>query len=130
VRLGRAAHRPGVRLVILDEPFRGLDREKRKSLLARARRYWRDATLLCVTHDVGETMAFGRVLVVESGRVVEDDAPHALAARADSRYGALLAAEASVRAGMWSSSEWRRLRMEDGALVEEDWRERRLGRRA
>ncbi|HWS99782.1 MAG TPA: ATP-binding cassette domain-containing protein [Pyrinomonadaceae bacterium] len=130
VRLGRAAHRPGVRLVILDEPFRGLDREKRKSLLARARRYWGDATLLCVTHDVGETMAFGRVLVVEAGRIVEDGAPHALAARQGSRYSALLAAEASVRAGMWSSSEWRRLRMEEGALVEDDWRERRLERRA
>ncbi|HYG80169.1 MAG TPA: ATP-binding cassette domain-containing protein [Pyrinomonadaceae bacterium] len=130
VRLGRAVHRPRVRLVILDEPFRGLDREKRKSLLARARDNWRGATLLCVTHDVGETMAFGRVLVVEAGRIVEDGEPHALAAREGSRYGALLAAEKSVRAGMWSGSEWRRLRMEEGALVEEDWRERRLERRA
>jgi ABC-type bacteriocin/lantibiotic exporter with double-glycine peptidase domain len=130
VRLGRAVHRPGVRLVILDEPFRGLDREKRQSLLARARKYWRGATLLCVTHDVGETMAFGRVLVIEAGRIVEDGAPHALAAREGSRYGALLKAEASVRAGLWSSSEWRRLRMEDGALAEDDWRERRLERRA
>jgi ABC-type bacteriocin/lantibiotic exporter with double-glycine peptidase domain len=130
VRLGRAVHRPGVRLVILDEPFRGLDREKRQSLLARARRYWSGATLLCVTHDVGETMAFGRVLVIEAGRIVEDGAPHVLAAREGSRYGALLKAEASVRAGMWSSSEWRRLRMEGGALAEDDWRERRLERRA
>ncbi|HEY0378020.1 MAG TPA: ATP-binding cassette domain-containing protein [Pyrinomonadaceae bacterium] len=130
VRLGRAVHRPGVRLVILDEPFRGLDREKRQSLLARARRYWRGATLLCVTHDVGETMAFGRVLVVEAGRIVEDGEPHVLATREGSRYGALLKAEGGVRAGMWSSSEWRRLRMEDGAVAEDDWRGRRLERRA
>ncbi|MFO1353107.1 MAG: ABC transporter ATP-binding protein, partial [Gammaproteobacteria bacterium] len=40
VRLGRAMLRPGVRLVILDEPFRGLDREQRRALLAQARRYW------------------------------------------------------------------------------------------
>ena len=47
--------RPGVRLVILDEPCRGLDREQRRELLARTRQLWRQATLLCITHDVGET---------------------------------------------------------------------------
>src|SRR5207249_8550472 len=55
VRLGRAILRPGVRLVILDEPFRGLDREQRRELLTRARRLWKGVTLLCITHDVGET---------------------------------------------------------------------------
>jgi ATP-binding cassette subfamily B protein len=33
-RLGRGPLRPGVRLVILDEPFRGLDRQRRRELLA------------------------------------------------------------------------------------------------
>lgn len=130
VRLGRAVYRPGVRLVILDEPFRGLDREKRKSLLSRARQYWHGATLLCVTHDVGETLAFERVLVVEAGCIVEDGAPHLLAAQQGSRYSALLEAEAIVRAGLWSSSEWRRWRMEEGVLVEDGWRKQRLERRA
>ncbi len=37
VRIGRAMARPEVRLAILDEPARGLDRESRRSLLARAR---------------------------------------------------------------------------------------------
>ncbi len=82
MRLGRALLRPGARLVILDEPFRGLDREQRRELLARARRLWRGATLLCVTHDVGETLGFERVLVVEDGRIVEDGPPERLAARA------------------------------------------------
>lgn len=122
VRLGRAVYRPDARLVILDEPFRGLDREKRKSLLASARSNWREATLLCVTHDVGETMSFERVLVVEAGRIVEDGAPLQLAAQAGSRYSALLEAERSVREGLWSSSEWRRLNMDKGALVENRWR--------
>ncbi len=53
VRVGRALLRPDARLVILDEPFRGLDREQRARLLAAARSWWSDATLLCVTHDVG-----------------------------------------------------------------------------
>ena len=67
VRLGRAMRRPGVRLVILDEPCRGLDREHRCELLACARSLWREATLLCITHDVGETQAFDRVLVMAGG---------------------------------------------------------------
>ena len=37
VRFGRALGRPGTRLVILDEAFRGLDRTRRTALLARAR---------------------------------------------------------------------------------------------
>ena len=75
VRLGRAWSRSRPRLVILDEPFRGLDRERRRLLLCRARQHFQGATLLCVTHDVGETVDFDRVLVVEAGRVVEDGSP-------------------------------------------------------
>ena len=45
-------------LVVLDEPFRGLAREQRGELLARARRRWAGATLLCVTHDIHETEQF------------------------------------------------------------------------
>src|SRR5205823_46301 len=52
VRFGRAMLRKDARLVLLDEPFRGLDREKRCELLARAREYWRGSTLLCITHDI------------------------------------------------------------------------------
>ena len=37
VRLGRALNRKDVRLAILDEPFRGLDRAKRRALLVAAR---------------------------------------------------------------------------------------------
>jgi ATP-binding cassette subfamily B protein len=119
VRLGRAMLRRDARLVILDEPFRGLDREKRRVLMDRARELWSGATLLCVTHDVGETMSFERALVIEGGRIVEDDAPRALANRADSRYRQLLDAEISVRAGLWEAAEWRRLRMDGGRVAEE-----------
>lgn len=117
VRLGRAMLREGARLVILDEPFRGLERERRRSLLARAREHWRGATLICITHDVGETLSFGRVIVVEEGHVVEDDTPARLAARADSRYAALVAAEEQVRAGMWASAEWRRIALNNQRLA-------------
>jgi ABC-type bacteriocin/lantibiotic exporter with double-glycine peptidase domain len=118
VRLARALLRPRVRLALLDEPFRGLDREQRRELLARTRRLWRDATLLCVTHDVGETLDFARVLVIEDGRIVEDGPPARLAEQPKSRYASLLAAERDVRAGLWESPIWRRLRMERGRLTE------------
>jgi ABC-type multidrug transport system ATPase subunit len=115
--------RPGVRLVILDEPCRGLDREHRRELLARARQLWRQATLLCITHDVGETRAFDRVLVMEGGRIIEDGTPADLAGQPQSRYRALLDAEVAVRQGLWSHGRWRRLWLNAGRLVEDDCRE-------
>jgi ATP-binding cassette subfamily B protein len=116
IRLGRAMFRPEARLVILDEPFRGLDRQQRHALLRRARALWRDATLLCITHDISETQAFERVLVVEDGHVVEDDDPATLSEQPGSRYRALLEAENAVREGHWSSAIWRRVRLEAGFL--------------
>lgn len=118
VRLGRAMLRPFVRLAILDEPFRGLDRMRRRELLTRAREKWLGATLLCITHDVGETLSFERVLVVEGGRIVEDGAPPELAARRGSRYRSLLEAEEEVREKLWAGVDWRRLRLEKGQLSE------------
>lgn len=118
VRLGRAVLRTGVRLVILDEPFRGLDRERRRELLERARTLWRDATLLCITHDVAETLSFDRVLVIEGGRVAEAGVPGELARQPRSRYSDLLCAEEDVRTGLWGGSEWRRIRLESGELTE------------
>jgi len=118
VRFGRAWLRGDARLVILDEPFRGLDRARRHALLAEARRRWRGATLLCVTHDVAETAGFDRVLVVEDGMVAEDGAPADLAARADSRYARLLRAEADVRAKLGAGHGWRRLWLDGGRLLE------------
>ncbi|MGE0133271.1 MAG: cysteine peptidase family C39 domain-containing protein [Blastocatellales bacterium] len=120
VRLGRAMMKAGARLVILDEPFRGLDREKRRAMLERARELWHDATLLCITHDVGETLNFDRALVMDKGRIVEDAPAMELARRRDSLYRALLDQEEVVRGEMWVSDEWRRLRVNGGRVVEEE----------
>lgn len=117
VRLGRAMLRPKVRLVILDEPFRGLDRKRREELLSNSRHLWRDATLVCITHDVSETQGFERIIVVEQGRIVEDGEPAELVKRRGSRYGALLEAETAVRSELWNNPFWRRIRLEGGRLV-------------
>ena len=119
VRLGRALFRADVRLAILDEPFRGLDRTKRHQLLANARQHWQAATLLCVTHDISATQSFARVLVVADGQIVEDGAPATLAAQPHSYYRALLDAETAVQRTLWAGTDWRRLWLADGQLVEQ-----------
>lgn len=119
VRLGRALGRPTARLVILDEPFRGLDRERRATFLTRARERWLQATLICITHDISETATFSRVIVIEQGHVVEDDDPALLAQRVDSRYRALLDAEAALRVRLWTDPSWQRLRLRAGKIVDD-----------
>ena len=118
VRLGRAMLRPKIRLVLLDESFRGLDRESRHRLLAHARKAWPGATLLCITHDISATRSFERVLVVDAGKIIEDGSPDELLRQADSPYRGLLQAEESVRRGVWSGVAWRRMQFKDGQLHE------------
>jgi ATP-binding cassette subfamily B protein len=119
VRLGRALLRPDARLAILDEPFRGLDREARRRLLGAAFAGLPGATILCVTHDVAETRRFDRVLVVDGGRIVEDGAPEALLARAGSRYRALVEADRALAGTLWESARFRRIAMAAGSLGED-----------
>jgi ATP-binding cassette subfamily B protein len=118
VRLARALLRKSARLAILDEPFRGLDRDKRRALLQRSRKWWAQATLVYISHDVRDALDFPRVLVIEDGQVLEDGDPRELAARPEGRFAALLAAEQQVREGLWQSGVWRRLRLSGGRLVE------------
>ena len=129
VRLARALDRDGVRLAVLDEPLRGLDRAQRHRLLATARERWRDATLLCATHDVVEALSFDRVLVMEGGRVVADGRPEELLAQPNSPLQAMLDAERALREELDSGRGWRRLRVDDGGLREEVVAEGPEGRR-
>jgi ATP-binding cassette subfamily B protein len=119
VRLGRALMQTDVRLVLLDEPFRGLDRSQRTRLMRETRHWWRGATLLCVSHDLSETLAFDRVVVVEDGCIVEQGPPQQLA-YAQGPYQALLEAEARLDKALWGDTRWRRIVMGDGAIVSDD----------
>ena len=120
VRFGRGLQRSGVRLAILDEAFRGLERGSRRMLLDTARHRWAHATLLNITHDISDTRNFDRVLVMDGGRIVEDGSPKELSRRAGSRYRALLDAEKSVRERVWSDGDWRTFRLDEGRLREEE----------
>ncbi len=121
VRLARElvrVRRP--RLVLLDEPFRGVDRDARRRLLARARARWAEATLIAATHDIAQTRDFTRVLVVAAGRIVEDGHPARLAADPRSLYRALLDGEARVGKERWESSIWRSWTVRDAHVIGEE----------
>lgn len=117
VRLGRALGRPDVGLVLLDEAFRGLDRGQRRERMAVARDRWADQTLVAVTHDAADTVGFGRVLVVDDGRIVEDGAPESLLA-AGGLYARLVAGDETVRQELLGGAGWRHLEVADGRVRE------------
>ncbi len=73
VALARAIVGSGVKLLLLDEPFTGLEAELRNAILAdlRARMLRLGAPVLQVTHDLGEVFsAEAEVLRMEDGRIV------------------------------------------------------------
>jgi ATP-binding cassette subfamily B protein len=119
VRLARAMLKPAPRLVVLDEPFMGLERDRRRALLSDVRQRWASATLLYVTHEIGEARSFDRVLVIDRGRVVEDGDPRLLTATPSSRYRRLLQAQETAYTRLHTSSEWRRVRLDDGRIVQD-----------
>ncbi|HSO35948.1 MAG TPA: ABC transporter ATP-binding protein, partial [Labilithrix sp.] len=116
VRLARALLRAGSRLVLLDEPFRGMPRRQRQSVLQRARAHWERSTLILVSHDVSDTVDLDRVIVMDGGTVVEQGAPQELLAR-DSRYRALVLADAALRTATWSKELWSQRSVVEGAIA-------------
>jgi ATP-binding cassette subfamily B protein len=119
-RVGRALARKDARLIILDEPFRGLDLTTRRQLVAMVRAWWRDATLLWVTHDIAETESFPRVLVIDGGRIVEDGDPAELGQRVGSRYAELVRGDRELHTLEWSGARWRRIWLDGGKIREQD----------
>ncbi len=117
VRFARALLKPDPRLVVLDEPFVGLERDRRRVLLAHARQRWTGRTLFYVTHDVGEARGFDRVIVMDRGRIVEDGDPIQLAQMASSRFRRLIQMQETIQNRFASSSEWKRIRLESGRIV-------------
>ena len=79
--------------------------------------------MLCITHDVGHTLDFSRVIVIEGGKIVEDGDPRALACDMGSRYQQMLASEQFVLESLWANEAWRRFRVEGGTITEQAKRE-------
>lgn len=82
---------PEPRLLLLDEPLVGLDRERRDAMRSLI---WEelsafDGPRVLVTHDALEAVAVAdRIVVIEAGRVVQTDSPAAIAERPQSSFAA------------------------------------------
>lgn len=115
VRLGRAMYKDNVRCVILDEPFRGLSRHERHSLLNKALDHWKSSTLFFISHDVSETKNFKRVLVIENGNIIEDGSPEHLLTTENSKYKSIIDKENNVKQ-LFQRVQWKKLWIEKGRL--------------
>ena len=118
VRLARALNHRTPALVLLDEPCRGLEQSQRRQLLQRMRSTWSKTTLICVTHDVQEALSFDRIVVIQDGRIVDNDAPSVLLARQNSALQKMIDLESKIRSTVWADSEWRQLSIENGQVRE------------
>ncbi|OYO26766.1 ABC transporter ATP-binding protein [Janthinobacterium sp. PC23-8] len=109
-----ATHAAGAKLLIVDEPSKGLDSGKRGELLAMLRAAQADGmAVLCITHDVWLARALGGdIAVMLDGAVIEQGAAQQLLSRPEHTYTrALLAADPaswpvrSVRHGLHAPGE-------------------------
>lgn len=116
-RIGRTLLQPPPRLVLLDEPLRGLERAQRMELLQRLRTHFAGTTLLYVSHDISSTLSFPKVVVVEDGSVVEAGPPTVIKAKRGSRYAAMLREEELLRRDLWAGGDWQYLEVRDGRVV-------------
>ncbi|MGB5809794.1 MAG: ATP-binding cassette domain-containing protein [Polyangiales bacterium] len=74
-------HEPPV--LILDEPMSGLDPNQASEIRELIREIGKERTVILSTHNLAEVqVTCGRVLIVSRGRIVADDTPEELAARA------------------------------------------------
>lgn len=117
IRLARALNKPNVRLALLDEPFRGLDKPTRQRLMNTVREKWRDITFICVIHDVSEALQFDHVAVFDQGQIVEQGSAQELLERG-SALNQLLDNENQVADRWLNNSTWRRMTMHQGKLEE------------
>jgi ABC-type bacteriocin/lantibiotic exporter with double-glycine peptidase domain len=116
VRIARALGVEEARLVILDEPCRGLDRAARERLLQQLRSQHAGATLICVTHDISEAIKFPRVLVMSGGQLIEQGEPQVLLADSQSALRHLRECEQQVLNTLLHEQGWQSLRMQNGHL--------------
>lgn len=116
VRIGRALGVEQPRLVILDEPCRGLDRPAREQLLEKIRTTHAGATLICITHDISEALKFPRVLVIANGQLLEDSSPHILLQQPQSALNHLRECEERVLNTLLQGQQWHSLKIAQGGL--------------
>lgn len=100
--LGRALLRRFIRarngsdcgILLLDEVSSSVDRETERVMQEIIRVEFRDYTIIAVSHRLDMIMDFDRVVVMDTGEIVEVGNPAVLAAQAETRFGDLVRAGA------------------------------------
>jgi ABC-type multidrug transport system fused ATPase/permease subunit len=103
IALARALLRDG-RVLLLDEPTSGLDAESEATVMRSLRRVAEGRTVVIVSHRLGLAAVADRVVVMQSGQVVEDGPPRQLLS-ADGAFARLWAEQNPPGLGS-ASSDW------------------------
>ncbi|MBP9707231.1 MAG: ATP-binding cassette domain-containing protein [Oligoflexales bacterium] len=119
IRFARAINQNDVRLALLDEPLRGLEKDTRIDLLYQARNKWKSATLLCAMHEISLAAEFDRVLVVENGLLIEDGDPKKLIRR-NSRFNELFRFEQQLNIDLWKNNRWKKFYLNEKKISSDD----------
>ncbi len=86
-------------VLLLDEPLSALDRVLREEMQLELRRIHREigTTMICVTHDRSEALTMSdRIVVMRSGRIVQDASPETIYLNSGSRFVAEFLGEVNI----------------------------------
>jgi ATP-binding cassette subfamily B protein len=117
LRLGRALLKQNVRLVVMDEPFRGLDRSKRRVMLRRALDGWAGATIIAALHDVREAELFDWVVVLGNGMVLEQGPPATLLSHEHGHLVKMIESDRELEQFFEDPTRWSRCHVENKTVV-------------
>ncbi|XP_054082882.1 ATP-binding cassette sub-family C member Sur [Zeugodacus cucurbitae] len=76
--------------LILDEATSSLDSAAEQALLTAAHNSFRGRTIITIAHRLSTILDYDRIIVLEQGRIIEDDTPAALQQRKDGTFYNLL----------------------------------------
>jgi ATP-binding cassette subfamily B protein len=93
IALARCAIRPAP-ILLLDEPFTGLDEESRQAVFIGLEQLAERRTSLLVTHELADAVGCDLILFLERGHIVEQGT-HGSLMRAAGRYASMFAAQAA-----------------------------------
>ena len=86
----RARNNANSGILLLDEVSSSVDHETERVMQEIIRTEFQNYTVIAVSHRLDMIMDFDRVVVMDTGRIVEVGNPALLAGRTDSRFGDLV----------------------------------------